>query len=576
MAFHRFPLLLSLALLCCAAGGCIDHAYDTGRMDRNISVGGPDLTIPLGSTRPMTVESLIGDRFENLFELEGDGVYRAHYRADSVDFIFAGLKDYDGSRPFSKYTHYPISTEFDLFRTPANLSFDAKGEADLSSLVPGEIRIANRTKGETLSIPRMPDQLLALESITLTDASKVRVTFSIPNCLLSEGVVTPTIYVDLSQFFENKDAVDGVVTVVVPLTPQNNYTRTVDIPLHKLVFNPDDFDASTHTLTMDARIGFSGTVAVSGAKTTRTRYQRAPQVNQLHITAELLDLTCESIVGCYDYTISQLQTRVDLKEMTGDILERIGDPDAVLDFSDPEIMLSVESNISVPTYASIDLTAMRGRRKIGEMKGIAVPLPTAEPGGSVTQQIRLGKTAHSPDDVILDFTELVRLLPDEIVVDITGYTYKDRFGEVRVKQVYQANVSPRVNIPLALGPALQLTLRDTLDLPAGLDSLLRENRLTLCGNITNTLPLRLDLDLEAFSQNGTKLFEPVSETIAASGTSSVSLPLVLLQGAQIDSLSKACLTFRVSGTPDGRPVLATDYVSADLKLKIPGGYHTTF
>ena len=568
------PLLASLCVLACIASGCVDHAYDFDRTDKNVTLGGDDLAFPLGETRPMKVGELVSDRFGSLFELQDDGSYVAHYTASPVEFIFAGLKDYDGARPFRKYCNFPISTAFSLFNIPASsVRFDEDDEADLTGVLPAQISLGKKSKGQALSIPRMPDQLLGLESITLTGDSQVQVTFAIPNCLLTEGTVTSTVHVDLSQFFESDDCVDGILTVVVELTPQNGYRKTVNIPLHKLVFDPDDYDEKTHTLNMEARIGFSGSVEVTGAKTTRSRYQSAGPVNQLEVTAELLNLTCESIEGRYNYKISELQTRVDLSNLTGEVLDRLGDKDAVFDFDDPEILLDVESNISVPTYALVRLTALKKRKIVAEMDSIIVPLPIARPGETLNTVIRLAKTAHSDDDVILDFTDLVKIAPDEIVVNIDGYTFPDKTGEVRVGVVYQAFVTPRVNIPLAFGPALQLTFRDTLSLPDTFGKLLRDNKLTLLGEMTNTLPLQLDFGMVMTDDAFNPLLEPVTETVAGGGTSSLSIPLSALPGANTGNLTRALVTFKVSGTQDNRTVKADDYVQAKLRVKVPGGYH---
>ena len=109
------PLLASLCVLACIASGCVDHAYDFDRTDKNVMLGGDDLTVPLGTTRPLQVGDLVSKRFGNLFVREDDGTFTAHYTADPVDFIFAGLKDYDGARPFRKYCNFPISTSFHLY-----------------------------------------------------------------------------------------------------------------------------------------------------------------------------------------------------------------------------------------------------------------------------------------------------------------------------------------------------------------------------------------------------------------------------------------------------------------------------
>ena len=158
-------------------------------------------------------------------------------------------------------------------------------------------------------------------------------------------------------------------------------------------------------------------------------------------------------------------------------------------------------------------------------------------------------------------------------MDIEGLTYHDQTGEVRVGVVYEAHVTPRVNIPLAFGPALQLTMRDTLTLPDTFGNLLQDNRLTLLGEMTNTLPLQLEFNMEMTDAAGNRLLEPVDATIAAGGTSPLSVPLAPLAVAPVGKLSKAFLTFKVKGTKDNRPVKADDYIQAALRVKVPGGYH---
>jgi len=556
---------------------CVDHSYDFDRADKSVTLGGEDLAVPLGSTRRLKLGDLVDKYFGNLFVAREDGTYLAHYDADPVDFVFSGLKDYDGSRPFRNYCNLPISTSFSLYNLPnSGVDFDAAGKADLSGLLPSRINLGTRSKGTTFSIPRMPEQLLGLEAITLTESSRVKVTFSIPDCVLTEGTVTPTVSVDLSQFFRSKEAPDGIVTVSVDLNRQNNYSSTIYIPLYQLLVDPECFDAEKHVLTMDVRIGFSGSVAISGPGTTRTRYQEAAKKNQLQVTAELLDLSCESIRGRYDYTITELKTHVDLRDLTAEVLDKIGDREAVFDFDDPEIILDIESNISTPTYALVHLIARKDGQVIGRMDSIAVPFPVSSAGETLTDQIRLAKTARSEKDMVLDFTGLIRLLPDEIDVDIHGYTYHDKIGEIRVGEVYEAHVIPHVNIPIAFGPALQLTFRDTLTLPEELGAFLAGNPLTLSGEITNTLPLDLTLGMSFTDETGSEVLEPVSETIAGSGTSSVTIPLRPLDTGKAAGLSKALVSFRISGTEDNRAVRADDYVQASFSAAIPGGYHLTF
>jgi len=570
-----------LSLFCCLcalagmAGGCVDHNYDLGRMERVAAVGGDNLTLPLGSIPQTKVSDLVGDRFGNLLILQPDDTYSMQYEADPVDFVFSGLKDYDGARPFQRYCNYPISTTFSLYSL-ANVPFDEKGEADLSDILPKTISLGTRSKGMTINIPRMPDQLLALKAITLTKDSRVNVTFSVPDCLLSEGTLTASVQVDLSRFFESEDAPGGIVSVSVPLTRENQYTATVTIPLHTFVFDPACYDPKTHALLTDVRIGFAGSVAVDGPRTTQDLFKKAGGSNLLKITAELRDIACESIEGKYEYQISEMHTRVDLSSLTSTVMEKLGDKEAVFDFDDPEVILEATTNLNAPTYAVVDFIAYKQGAQVAEMSGIVVDFPVASPGETISRRIRLGKTAHSPDDIILDFTDLIRVAPDEITVNVNGYTHTDKDGLIRVGEVYEAHVKPHVNIPLSFGPDLRLTFRDTLAVPDTLGYLIRDNSFVLQGELTNSLPLQLDVVIEMADSLGVVLTEPIEQTVAAEGTSALSIPLVNIAGDRIVDLRNAQLTFRVSGTDHARPIRADDFVEADLKLRIAGGYHHRF
>ena len=61
-----------------AASSCVDPAYDLNRTDPAVTLGGDDLTFPLGTTRQLKVGDMITDRFGSLFVREDDGTFTAH------------------------------------------------------------------------------------------------------------------------------------------------------------------------------------------------------------------------------------------------------------------------------------------------------------------------------------------------------------------------------------------------------------------------------------------------------------------------------------------------------------------
>ena len=241
-----------------ASAACVDHAYDFGKLEHAVTLGGEELVLPLVNTGQLTVEDLVGDRLEDYLVLNDDRSYALSYDSDPFSFTFDELKDYDTSGPFRRYVDVPISYGFDLFEKPAAIPFDEKDEASLDSIFPAFIELPDLSKTASLSVPRLPDELVEVRSITLSEDSHFDVTISLPDCLFTEGTLTPDFNVDLSQFFESDDAENGVLHFDTPLDESNGYSVTRSYHLHKVVFNPDDFDPRTHTLTLHAGVTVNG------------------------------------------------------------------------------------------------------------------------------------------------------------------------------------------------------------------------------------------------------------------------------------------------------------------------------
>ena len=113
-------------------------------------------------------------------------------------------------------------------------------------------------------------------------------------------------------------------------------------------------------------------------------------------------------------------------------------------------------------------------------------------------------------------------------------------------------------------------------MPAELGKILKDNTVVLTGEITNTLPLDVDMNLVMINDADIMVTEAVTQHIAANGSSTINIPLKNMVEDGIESLSKAVLSFRVQGTDDTRPIKADDYLQASLHVRVPGGYHFTF
>ena len=569
------PALLVLAL----TTACVDASYDFDRLNRDVALGGEDFVLPLLNTRQLTVEDLVGERLEQYLTLNDDRTYSLSYDSDPYSFSLNELRDYDTSAPFRRYINYPINYSFHLFGKPASLPFDDQGEAGLEGIVPALVRLPNLSKTATLSVPRLPEELVDVQSITLSDDSHFDVTISLTGGLFSEGTLKPDFYVDLSEFFESKDAEDGLIHFDTPLDESNGYTATRSFNLHKVVFSPDDFDPQTHTVTLHASVRVNGQCQFSGMKTDRSHYEQADATANLLVQVILRTVDCEAFVGAYDYTVSDISTSVNVKDMLSSFSGLFDGQDFSIQLSKPEIRLDVETNIPIPTRATLNLSARKGNTRYAQLNDVQVDFPYAEPGQTIRHSIRLAEeAAHEDgiDDVIVDFSAITSRIPDLIQVSATASTLKDRIAEVRFGGTYYIDMQPRLRVPFAFGADTQIELRDTLSLPADLGSILKDNTVVLAGEMANTLPLEVDLSVVMIDDAGVRLTEEVTQHIAAGATTSLSVPLKNRAGDGIERLSKAVLTFRISGVADPRPLRSDDYLQASLRAQLPGGYHFSF
>lgn len=571
--------ILLVAALLAAASSCVDNSYDFDRLQHDITLGGEELVLPLAKTGQMKIGDLVGEKLGDYLSLEQDGSYMIQYDADPYAFSFDGLKDYDGTGPFRRYINYPINYSFNFFTKPTTPVFDEKGEADLTGVLPATIFLGNLSKSASLSVPRLPDELVALNSITLSDDSCFELTLTIPNCMFTEGAVIPDLNIDLSEFFDSKDAVDGIIHFDTPLDPSNGYTVTRQFNLHKVVLDPKNFDPQTHTVMLKAGMKFSGSCTLSGVKTDRAHFENAPATTQLKASVILLKVNCQAVEGIFDYKMDDVSTTVDFSKMMNKLSEAVGDEKMTIDLSDPEILLDVATNISVPTKAKLNLTARKNNLRYAEISNILVNLPYAEPGSSIQRRIRLAATPkheEGVEEVTVDFSKLMIRVPDDILVNVAASTRTDLAAEVWIGEVYNILLQPRVRVPLSFGPSTQMTLRDTVSLPEGMGQLLYDNSLILTGQMTNTLPLDVDFTIVMINDAGKELTEPVTQHLNAQGKSDIEIPLKKTAGDDIVQASGAILTFHVSGIRNTRPINADDYLQADLRLRIPGGYHLSF
>ena len=574
------PLALTRVFLFIVFAGltlaCTDHAYDFDRTDGDVTLLGEDISIPLGQTGPLTIKSLLGEKMADYLVPLEDGTCAIQYKVNPVNIAFNELKNIDGAAPFQRYCDFPMNYDFALFNKPDKPSFNANGEADLSASIPALIDLQGLTRVLDFNISGLPAQLASLKSITLTQKSRIEVTVSIPDCLLTGGTVTPELSLDMGNLFVSADYPDGVMKIKPTLNSGNGYSATTSLSLSKFVLDPKSFNAADHTLALSSIVKFTGICAVSEPRTDREHHSAAPKQAMLHVTLTLRDIACKEIEGSFDYS-GRSQVTLQLGDLAAGLSDNLKET-IRFDVIDPTILLDVESNITIPFSAKIDMAARQNKAKYAEVKNIPVAFPVASPGSSASKRFRISKNPpQNPgeESIALDFTSLLSRIPDDMLLTTNVTTRSDRTAVLRLGENYRVSISPKLIIPLYFGPDTKVAVSDTLALSSQLGSLIRNNTFHVAGEIENGFPLKFSLSLVLVDEDGTALTETVHQTIAADAASDISLSLAKLPGADPTRIKSAILSFEADGVPESRPIKEDDAIQANLHFVIDGGIHLT-
>lgn len=510
-------------------------------------------TVSISATRKIGATDLFNGDMAKLLTLESDGTYAFSFEGEPFPMTIDGLKNYDGGRPFRKYCNFPISYNFNLGAKPSVPTGASYGEFDLSTVMPATVNLGSRSKGKTLYAPALPEGMKYVESITLTEDSRVSVTLSLLSSPFTGGTVTPSFSVDMRKFFESSDAEDGFLNFDAPLSKENNWTYTKIFHLTGAVFEPEKYDPSTQTLTIDARIGLSGTVAYTDMKATRSSLADADDTMLLNVTVVLYDVACETITGKFDYKSKEQTSTLDMHGLTAAAAKTI-------DASNATIRLDMTNNMPIPTRSTASLTTKRSRRTIGKAEGIVIEAPAAS-GDNVASGSR---TLNSSDTGI---AKLLTEAPDELIVSGFAATDPEVLTTLSLGGSYVNTLQPSVQIPLSLNKNFGAEVQEKLTAPAELKTALKKGPASLTGEVSNSLPLAATMTVKMVDADGAVLTSETSMDVPAGATVPVSMEVRNIAGEGIDRLANTIVTFKFTGTDNPRPIKQTDGIQADLKVK---------
>lgn len=308
---------------------------------------------------------------------------------------------------------------------------------------------------------------------------------------------------------------------------------------------------------------------------------------EIGFDASIKDIVISKVTGKVDYQVDPIVESVDLSDVA-DMLGESG-AEATLDFYHAHLALEVVTNLGVPVTASVELVPYYDG-KADESKTVPATLALNPSESADKESVTRVWLANSEDRmpsgytfVKADILGLLKNIPEKLEFRLTAGTDTDRECVLEPEAEYSLKANYLFELPLEFGEEFEVTYKTTVnDLPAILGSLLSKgSQVKLAGEITNALPLGLNLTLNFLDSNGNLV--PMADgcgvqKIAPCGLdgSAVTTPLEVVLGLR-DGVNAADITsleleFNAnSAGVTGVPVTEDAYLQAVLQLVLPEG-----
>ncbi|MGM9736710.1 MAG: hypothetical protein ACI3ZL_09900 [Candidatus Cryptobacteroides sp.] len=301
------------------------------------------------------------------------------------------------------------------------------------------------------------------------------------------------------------------------------------------------------------------------------------------IKAGVKNIAFKKVSGRIDYQIDPTSQTVSL----GDIPDMLKDENFNLDFDNPYIILKARTNLGIPLKGDVSIIPVRNGADDNDGAiefGLNIDgAPSAADKDSVMYFIGAKNDGCPANYTFIETPNIRKMLsriPDDLKIGFNAGTDSSKECMIEPTADYMFDVEYEFVCPLSFGEDLHIEISDTITgLDKTISNILKNNTIQLGGQITNSLPLGLELNVELLDEdNGViRTKTPASQAISScssNGEASVS-PLELKLETDLDdsqTISSIKLSFTVtSGNVTGMVVKEDMFVQADLKLLLPEG-----
>ena len=514
----------SMALTSCST----DDNIDIDDVDATIGVKLDKFTVPLGQTKnDITLGDVLNLKENDCIRTTANGDY---------EFFKEGA-DAPESNPAVdpvKFEH-PSTQTFDFSFTPSGgsrstNSFRAPGDYEFGPYPINAFKFSNeKSVKEVVSLTHAATSSeikLKLEFKTVANfANKVSLSIEFPDFLeleLLKNTLPDYMGENDAKLENNKLTLNDIKTnatidgLTMNLVGIKNFQTVKPASGNYVVVNPSEID-------MSGEVQMTMRVNTADLKTPdlTSSYSMTASVSFAN------DITLTEATGYFDPKI-ELDDIGDI-EIGDDVPDFLKDDDVNLTLSNPNITLSVESNIDAIGVLNATLTAYYKKEgkptetKTMTLNGIKTVPHKGEMSGKTKTTIYIcrknegapaGATVIVKDgsDSDLDIAELLRQIPDKITFKCNAGADKTYLGTIKLgtnnsSEKYKIKPSYSFGAPLSLEPKSSIAYNDSIvdfykDIEDNDIDFRGKTTLEITGKATNNTPLSLTIDPIAIDVNG--------------------------------------------------------------------------
>ena len=481
---------------------CTDDKYDLGDLDTTIGVGSDEgLTLPMSSTKEILLDDLLElNNNESVFIKEnGDYVFKqssgdvapVHPTIDKIAVIDQGSAE------------FPVVLDVDL---PADLT-PLVGEiiAGTANEIPSAVIYTLEYRGEK------PAEINSLETVNTEGRFSVNINFSeslsrfIPNFKSFQIEFPSYMEIGLPQEFATEFEVKGHV-----LQAKNGVSTrkglNLDVNITKLTFDGNELKMDDDQIVMEGsvKVAMAWDDIVVGSAT----------LGELRLDSKL-EIENLAIVGATGSFSPKIELN-DLGSVTiGALPDFLTNENVNVDLYNPQIVVSIKSDLSVPGYLEGTLVA---HKKDGLNVAVNIPkvkINAAEENGGVSHIMICRRNENIPDTitdmaVVDDLSAIIEALPYVNTISfnaIAGATPVSG-SQIELGKAYTVKPSYSIEAPIAFAENARIVYSDKLD---GWNDDIQdyefadEAYLRVTADIENRIPAYLTMAAHAINLSGNKI-----------------------------------------------------------------------